>query len=111
MARPVFSRQFISVQGLQGNSPTIVVPPDHVYVVKQLTMYTNPLLAPARGFFRDLGSGAALFSAGTTGANPGWFGFYGALVFEPGMSFRWEANITLTDAIDVSASGYDLTPA
>jgi hypothetical protein len=77
-------------------------------VVKQLTLYTNPLFGPARGYFRDLASGATLFSAGTTGADPGWFGFYGAIVFGAGSSFRWEASVNATDGIDVYAGGYDL---
>lgn len=108
MALP-FSVPFIKVQGLTGSSPTVVVPSGHVYVVKQLTLYANPTLAPARGFFRDLGSGATLFSAGTQAGTPGWFGFFGSLTFVAGESFRWEAGVTLGDAVDVYAGGYDLT--
>lgn len=104
----LFSTPWIRHQGLQGVSETVLVPEGHVYVVKQLTLYTNPLFGPARGYFRDLESGATLFSAGTTGESPGWFGFYGALTFRPGESFRWEANVNATDGIDVYAGGYDL---
>lgn len=84
------------------------MPAGHTYVVKQLTMYANPLLATARGHFRSVSSGATLFSAGTQAGTPGWFGFYGALVFEPGESFQWTADVTVGDAIDVYAGGYDL---
>lgn len=108
MARPIYSFGWIYHQGLQGASDTIQVPEGHVYVVKQLTMYTNPLFGPARGYFRDVLSGATLFSAGTTGESPGWFGFYGALVFAAGNQFRWEASVNGTDGIDVYAGGYDL---
>lgn len=104
----LFSTRFIAQQGLSGSSEIVTVPQGHLFVVKQLTMYANPLLAPARGFFRDLESGAALFSAATTTGTPGWFGFYGALTFESGQSFQWHAEVELTDAIDVYAGGYDL---
>jgi hypothetical protein len=79
-----------------------------VYVVKQLTFYSDPTVQAARGFFRDLDSGATLFAAATNPTVPGWFGFYGALVFEAARSFRWEADVGLTDGIDVYAGGYDL---
>jgi hypothetical protein len=111
MARQVFSRRFIAVQGLHTSTTPIVVPAGHVYVIKQLTMYANPLVQPARGFFRDVGSGAALFSAGTNAGTPGWFGFFGSLAFEPGDSFQWHAEVGIGDDIDVYAGGYDLTPS
>lgn len=104
----LYSVSFIKVQGLSGTTAPIVVPDGHRYVVKQLTMYTNPFVQPARGFFRDVGSGAALFSGGTQAGTPAWFGFYGAIVFEPGESFEWYADTGLGDAIDVYAGGYDL---
>jgi len=106
--RAIFSAGWIYQQGLQGSSSTITVPDNHLYIVKQLTMYANPFLAPARGFFRDLATGATLFSAGTQTGTPGWFGFYGALVFGAGSQFRWEADVVGTDGIDVYAGGYDL---
>jgi hypothetical protein len=88
---------------------TVTVPQGYVYVVKQLTFYSDPLVQPARGWFRDLLSGAALFSAGTAAGAPGWFGFYGALTFTEGASFRWEASVGLGDGVDVYAGGYVLT--
>lgn len=111
MSRPIYSYGWIYQQGLNGSSATITVPENHTYVVKQLTFYTNPLLEPCRGYFRDLLSGATLFSAGTNQENPGWFGFYGALVFHAGSSFRWEVHAGLTDGADVYAGGYDLVDA
>lgn len=109
MSRAVYSARFIAVQGLTGSSSSVVVPTGHVYVVKQLTMYTNPTFAPARGFFVDETSGATLFSAATAAGTPGWFGFFGSLVFDEGQAFHWKASISGTDAIDVGAFGYDLT--
>jgi hypothetical protein len=88
-----------------------VVPEGRTFIVKQLTFYANPLLSPARGFFRDLDSGASLFSAGTSAGQPAWFGFYGALVFTSGRSFRWEVEAELTDGADVYVGGYDLESA
>lgn len=105
----VFSASFITQQGLNGNSSTVTVPAGHTYVIKQLTWYSNPLLTPTRGFFRDLGSGATFFSCATVTGTPAWFGFYGALVFPEGSSFRWEVSAALTDGADVYAGGYDLT--
>lgn len=77
-------------------------------MVKQLTFYANPLLGAARGNFVNDDSGATLFACGTQAGTPAWFGFYGALCFNPGQSFHWEANVEVTDAIDVYAGGYDL---
>lgn len=108
MAFRLFSTRFIAHQGLSSSSETITVPQGHVYVVKQLTFYSNPLLGPARADFRDVGSGATLFAAGTNAGTPGWFGFYGALTFLAGEAFQWEAHVQPTDAVDVYAGGYDL---
>lgn len=104
---------FIAQQGLSGSSDPVVVPAGHVYVVKQLTFYSNPFVQTVRGFFHDLDSGAALFACAapvtaTEGAQPGWFGFYGALVFTEGRSFGWSVTAGIGDAADVYAGGYDL---
>lgn len=108
MARAIYSAGWIYQQGLKGPSATVTVPPNHTYIVKQLTFYANPLLAPARGFFRDLATGATLFSAGTQAGQPAWYGFYGAIVFGPNSTFRWEVEAEVTDGADVYAGGYDL---
>lgn len=104
-----FSHGFLVQQGLNGASSTVTVPAGRVYVIKQLTWYSNPLLGVSRGFFRDLDSGATLFSCGTNTGTPGWFGFYGALTFSSGRRFRWEVSAELTDGADVYAGGYDLS--
>lgn len=109
MALPVYSTRFLVVQGLNGVTATITVPTGHTYVVKQLTFYANPTLVTVRAFFRDLVSGATLFSAGTPAGTPAWYGFYGAIVFPAGATFRWEASGGPVDGADLSASGYDLT--
>jgi hypothetical protein len=108
MAR-LFSKRFSCEVGVNGNGITTVVPAGHVYVVKQLTFYANPVFGPLRAFFRDLGSGATVFAASAFDGTPNWEGFYGAIVFPAGASFRWETATFFTDAADVSASGYDLT--
>jgi len=108
MAFRLFSRRFIAVQGLQSSTTPVVVPEGHTYVIKQLTTYASPLFAPARSDFRDIDSGATLFATGVSQNAPGWQGFYGALVFEAGQSFQWQAHVEATDAIDVYAGGYDL---
>lgn len=98
---------------MNGASSTVEVPQGHTYVVKQLTFYSNPTLETVRGYFRDLQTGATLFSCAApvtldAGAQPAWFGFYGALVFHEGYTFRWEVHAGLTDGADVYAGGYDL---
>lgn len=86
----------------------MTVPPGRVYVIKQLTFYSNPLLGVCRGFLEDGLTGAALFSCGTAAGTPQWFGFYGALAFLEGDSFRWRVSAELTDGADIYAGGYDL---
>lgn len=109
MSRLVYSTHFYSAQGLSGAGTTITVPANHVYVVKQLTFYSDPTLGTCRGFFRDLGSGATLFAGAAKIVTPTWEGFFGTLVFEPGEQFRWEVSAFPTDGADVSISGFDLT--
>jgi hypothetical protein len=106
---PVFSKRFISQKGLSGVTPLVLVPPGHTYVVKQLTIYANPNF-PLTAFFEDHAAGdLAAYGVAFTGGAAGWYGFYGALVFEQGASFRWAVNAGLGDGADVTASGYDLT--
>jgi hypothetical protein len=107
--RNVYSQRFLAIKGLSSTSSSVVVPDGFVYVIKQLTAYMNPLLAVSRVFLEDDVSGAALWSAGTSANAPGWFGFYGALAFEPGEGFHWHADVTFPDAVDVYAGGYTLT--
>lgn len=109
MASSVYSRQFFAWQGLNGHGTTIVVPTGTVYIVKQVTIYANGLLGTVRTFFRDLDSGATLFTGQASEGVPSWFGFYGALVFEPGASFRFEVSAIGTDGADVYAGGYSLS--
>jgi hypothetical protein len=108
MARQLYSTRFLAVQGLAGTGASVTVPPGHVYIVKQLTLYSNPLLGQVHAFFEDDTSGAALFSGGWNPGTPEWFGFYGALVFLPGQGFHFQVDVTVGDAADVYAGGYDL---
>lgn len=109
MSRPVYSTQFYAAKGLVGDGSLITVPPGHTYVVKQLTFYSNPTFGVCRGFFKDDDSGADLFSCAATSGAPGWFGFFGTLVFGPGQSFFWHVDRFGSDDADVSAHGFDLT--
>lgn len=105
----VFSRRFISVQGLNGHSGAVTVPAGHTYVIKQLTAFSNPVLGPWAADFHSLSTGETRFSAGGPDGARLWIGFYGALVFEAGESFEWESFVTPPDGVDVYAGGYDLT--
>lgn len=106
MAR-LFSKRWIAQAGLAGTGGSVTVPAGHVYVVKQVTIYSSPI-ALLRAFFEDDSSGGALFSATFSAGAGGWQGFYGALVFEEGQGFHFQVNATLLDAADVYAGGYDL---
>jgi hypothetical protein len=109
VARSLYSTRFIAVQGLAGTGASVTVPPGMVYIVKQVTLYSNPLLGQVHAFFEDGVSGAALFSAGWNPGTPAWFGFYGALTFLEGQTFHFQVDVTAGDAADVYAGGYSLT--
>lgn len=109
MARPLYSVRFLAIQNLSGTSSSVTVPTGHRYVVRQITFYCNPTFGAGRYFFEDDTSGAALFSDGTNPGTPKWSGFFGALVFDEGQAFHFHAAMTLSDAVDVYAGGYDLT--
>jgi hypothetical protein len=79
-----------------------------VYIVKQVTIYSAPLLATTAVFFEDDTSGAALFASRFNIDAGGWVGFYGALVFEEGQGFHFQVNNAVGEAADVYAGGYDL---
>jgi hypothetical protein len=108
MAQSVFSTRFLAQAGLAGTGVSVLVPAGHVYIVKQVTMYASPSIGPIRMFLEDDTTGAALFSAATQAGTPGWFGLYGALVFEPGQGFHFQIDAFPTDAADVYCGGYDL---
>jgi hypothetical protein len=111
--RVIFSHKWISEQGVNGTSNLVTVPAGHRYIIKQATFYANPLVETIRGYLRDVDRGATLFACAApvtldAGAQPGWFGFYGALVFGEGESFQWEVHAGIGDGADVYAGGYDL---
>lgn len=108
MAARLYSTRFISTQGLDGSGADVVVPVGHVYVVKQLTFYTDPVFGSVFGRFKDQTTGATLFACGAPDLAPAWFGFYGTLTFLEGQSFHWEVSASISDAADVGAFGYDL---
>lgn len=88
----------------------MTVPSGHVYIVKQLTSYGNPLLNVQVFFEQTAGAVGtpSLWAIQHTGLAASWFGFYGHLVFLPGETFRFQVNAGPGDAADVSAHGYDL---
>lgn len=108
MARTLYSKRFFSAAGVTGTSSSVIVPAGHVYVVKQVTLYMDPQFGQCRAFFEDDVGGGALFSGATNIGTPAWFGFYGALVFEPGDGFHFQVNVSPTDGCDCYAGGYDL---
>lgn len=108
MSRAIYSVRFLAQQGLAGTGVSVTVPAGHVYVVKQVTMYCNPLLSQTTMFFQDDTSGAALFSGGVNPGSGEWFGLYGALVFEEGQGFHFQVDSSTSESADVYAGGYDL---
>jgi hypothetical protein len=109
MATPVYSRRFLSHAGLNGTGSSVVCPPGHVYVVKQITTYASPLLGLTAVFFEDELTGGALFSARFQANSGGWVGFYGAITFEEGEGFHFQVNNSFNEGADLYAGGYDLT--
>lgn len=105
----LYSRRFIAVQGLSGTGASITVPAGRVYIVKQVTIYSDPTFGILRSFFQDDSSGAALFTSQTNIGTPLWSGFYGHLVFEAGQGFHFQVSGSLGDSADVYAGGYDLS--
>lgn len=85
-----------------------MVPAGHVYVVKQVTMYSTPVIGQLAAFFEDDTSGAALFASRFQIDAGGWVGFYGALTFEAGQGFHFQVDSTAGERADVYAGGYDL---
>lgn len=108
MARAIYSQRFIAQQALTAGSAIVTVPAGMVYVVKQLTVYGNTLLS-WHANFRCVNSGETRFSFGDSGGRGAWGGFYGALVFESGEQFQWQAVVQVGDSVDVYAGGYVLT--
>lgn len=108
MARPIYSSSFIVQAGLAGHSPDVIVPDNHVHVVKQLTAYANPIVGVTSVFFQDALTGAALWSAFFNVDAGGSVFFYGALVFGPGSRYRFYVNAAENNGADVYAGGYDL---
>lgn len=93
---------------MNGSSVTIQVPQGHRHVIKQLTAYGSSTVEGIRVFFESVDSGAALWAADVPNGTSAWFGFYGALVFLPGSSYKFRVQADVLDAADVYAGGYDL---
>lgn len=105
----LYSTRFLAQAGLSGTGTSYVVPAGKVAVIKQVTIYLDPSFGVARAFLEDGATGAALFSGGTNIGTPAWFGFYGAIVVNPGDSFHFQVNATAGDAGDVYCGGYLLS--
>jgi hypothetical protein len=105
---PLYSTSFLNLHNLSGVSAPITVPAGHRYIVRQLTAYASPGFASVYAYFRNLTHGNVLYSVGWAPGQVEWFGFYGALVFQAGESFRWETQSVGPETADLYAGGYDL---
>jgi hypothetical protein len=108
MSSSVFSRGFQTIKGLTGTGPSIIVPAGHVYIVKQVTIYSSPILGLLTCFLEDEATGAALIAQDASISSALWFGFYGGLVFPEGGGWHFQVDNSFGEAADVSVSGYDL---
>lgn len=89
----------------------MIVPDNHVHIIKQLAVYANPILGITSVFFQDSLTGAALFHAAFNVDAGGSQFFYGALVFGPGSRYRFFVDAADNNGADVYAGGYDLINA
>lgn len=87
------------------------MPLGHVYVVRFITIYSNPTVGNMNVFFQDDVSGAALVHVGANLGNTISFTLDCHLVFLNGGGFHFQVNNAFGDVADVSACGYDLTAA
>lgn len=108
MPRNIYSASFILERGLSGHSPSVIVPANHVHIVKQLTAYANPIVGITSVFFQDALTGASLWHAAFNVDQGGSVFFYGAIVFGAGSEYRFYVDAAESNAADVYAGGYDL---
>lgn len=108
MPRNIYSAAFILEKGLSGHSPDVIVPTNHVHIIKQLLIYANPILGITSVFFQDALTGAALYRATFNVDQGGSQFFYGAIVFGAGSRYRFYCDAAGDNAADVYAGGYDL---
>jgi hypothetical protein len=108
MPRAAYSKRFICTAGLAGRGDSVIVPAGRVYIVREVTIYCSDFANTAI-FFEDDTTGAALIRATVPSVEGLWFGFYGALVFEPGEGFHFQVNNAIGESADVYAGGYDLS--
>jgi len=107
--RPIFSDHFFVIQGLNGQSALHTVPDGEVHVVKQLAIYSTPLIGNVHVFFHHSDYGSTLFSHVFQPLEEGSVQFYGHFVFRAGESMDFHVTTSdPTDAADVYAGGYIL---
>lgn len=110
MAARIYSRPFLSLQGVTSGDHTVTVPIDHVYVIRAFTAYAHTILDAPKIVLKDFVSGAVLCFFGW---NPGerksqYLDCH--LTFFPTSKFGISVDPggPIGDGIDVYVGGYDL---
>jgi hypothetical protein len=107
---PVYSAQFINIQGQAGPQTPVTVPTGRVYVVKFLACYVSALRGEVRGLFKDFVTNAGIWHERIDQFETDSRQLVEAqIVFPAGSQFGFSVATTGTDAADVFAAGYDLS--
>jgi len=109
MPAPIFSRPFISHRGLSGGELRVLVPIDHVYIVRAVAVYANTGFDTVDLVFKN-------FTTGATHYYKQWhptarFSDYldAHIAFSEGQEFGFSVSASsFSDGADVFAGGYDL---
>lgn len=103
MALPVYSTRFIAEVGLNGTR-TVVCPANFVLVLRDLDAYANVTFA-SRELYLHGSVGQTIYHDAWGEESQHSSQWTGRQIIQPGESF----DVTTTDLIDVTVSGYLLT--
>lgn len=107
MARDVYSFRFIQAHGLTG-TVAYTVPDDYIAVVRDVDSYIGSPLGLNNLYLHGALGQTIWWTTATIGESM-YASFRGRQVYEPGEEIELEADVGLTDAYDVTVSGYLLT--
>lgn len=108
MPHRVYSRQFISTQGLSGVQ-SVVVPAGHTYVVKFVAVYAAASTGTTTVRFEDATQGNTLLRYDIDiFSNHFYVANELTAVFEEGHAFGFRVDGGIGDNADVFAAGFDL---